>query len=102
MSEVITTVSDMMEQIEGFRDEALKKEVKTEQQATSEKPKRKRAARKMPELWAVVEMLDGSKQAYTCVSKALQVAGEAMVREVQLCRISPKSRGFKVVEVVKV
>ena len=70
--------------------------------AMAEKPKRKRAARRMPELWAVVEMPDGSRQAYTCVSKALQIAGEALVREVQLCRISPKSRGFKVVEVVKV
>lgn len=68
----------------------------------AEKPKRKRASRRMPELWAVVEMPDGSRQAYTFVTKAIQAAGEAGVRTVQLCRIVPKTRGFKVVETVSI
>ena len=68
----------------------------------AEKPKRQRAKRRLPELWAVVDLPDGSKQAYTFITKALSVAGEAGVKEVALCRISPKSRGFKVVEVVRV
>lgn len=67
-----------------------------------EKPKRKRATRRLPELWAVVEMPDGSRQAYTFVTKALSVAGEAGVKTVALCRIVPKTRGFKVVETVSV
>ena len=65
------------------------------------KPTKKRV-RRAAETWAVVEMPDGSKQAYTSMMKAIHVAQEAGVARVALCRISPKTRGFKVLEMLEV
>lgn len=90
---------------EVFHEESLDQASK-EKALQEDKPQKrsyKPRKRTQPELWAVVEHPeDGSQEAYTLTMKAIHRAGELGVETVKLCRIAPKTRGFKVVEVVRV
>ena len=53
-------------------------------------------------LWGVVTLPDGSKQAFTRVTAAIEAALAAEVSTVELCVIAPKTRGMKVVQTITV